>query len=211
MATTVSQQGDMLNVVEWIRAADYQIQSQYANWNYLWATGSITTTPSQSAYQKAIAEPEGADELPVDFNVLYPNSIKINGVCLLPLTYQEFYSSGLFDSAATGPPTMVTVRPDNSIQFYPTPDAAYTVDFQYYRTPGNLLNPTDVSLIPEQFHWAIIYLAMRFYAEYDAAQELMLRSTEGYNEWIKKLEASQLPGKSWHLMSDMSPCTVVVE
>ena len=51
------------------------------------------------------------------------------------------------------------------------PDAVYTIDFDYYRTPQQLTQNTDELLIEEQFHDAVLYKAILYVAAEQDAPE----------------------------------------
>ena len=42
------------------------------------------------------------------------------------------------------------------------PDKAYELVYEYYRLPVDLINPTDVPSVPEQFRYVIVNGAMHF-------------------------------------------------
>ena len=57
-------------------------------------------------------------------------------------------------------PRQVFRTPDQNFGVYPSPDKAYTVVYEYYRLPVDLVNATDTPSIPEQFRHVIVDGAM---------------------------------------------------
>lgn len=45
----------------------------------------------------------------------------------------------------------------SGIVLNPTPDAAYTISFRYRLRPARLSSGSDVSVLPEEFDWAIVW------------------------------------------------------
>lgn len=67
------------------------------------------------------------------------------------------------DSSLQALPRYVFRSPSQEYGVYPPPDKAYEIVYEYYRLPVDLINPTDVPTIPEQFRYIIIDGAM-FYS-----------------------------------------------
>ena len=67
------------------------------------------------------------------------------------------------DSGLQSLPRYVFRSPSQEYGVYPPPDKAYEIVYEYYRLPVDLINPTDVPTIPEQFRYVIVDGAM-FYS-----------------------------------------------
>ena len=59
-------------------------------------------------------------------------------------------------------PDYVFRTPSSEFGFVSVPDKAYTVVYEYYRLPVDLINATDVPSVPEQFRYIIIDGAMHY-------------------------------------------------
>jgi len=59
-------------------------------------------------------------------------------------------------------PRNVFRTPNLEFGFIPAPDKAYEVVYEYYRLPIDLINPTDVPTIPEQFRHILVDGAMHY-------------------------------------------------
>lgn len=59
-------------------------------------------------------------------------------------------------------PSFVFKTPDQEFGLVNPPDKAYTIVYEYYRLPVDLINDTDVPSIPEQFRYVIVNGAMHF-------------------------------------------------
>jgi hypothetical protein len=70
-------------------------------------------------------------------------------------------------------PLVVAPGADESQLFCgPITDSGYTLLGDYYRVPTEMVNATDEPVIPDQFHWAIVYRAMMMYGVSEAAPEI---------------------------------------
>lgn len=70
-------------------------------------------------------------------------------------------------------PLVVTRRPNGDLRFYPTPDAVYSLEFEYMKTAQVLAVNTDVPEMPSEFHQLIVYEALKRYGTAEDAPELV--------------------------------------
>lgn len=87
---------------------------------------------------------------------------KEGAVRLRQLRYDEWMSlyrssdeAALRDGTG-GKPSRVFRTQSMQFGVTPPPDAAYTVSYEYWRVPGDMIYAEDVTTIPEQFRWVII-------------------------------------------------------
>lgn len=84
---------------------------------------------------------------------------------LHPIDYEWYLQNELDDeyninSAIRGLPVSVARAPAGEFIVHPAPDRAYDLVYEYYVTPVDLVNATDVPTIPHQFRHVIIDGAM---------------------------------------------------
>lgn len=180
--SVTNQKGESKRFVDWINRANKDLQNLWANWKFLWVNSTFSTVTDQRAYTPF-----------TDIGEWNATQFYI-GDDPLAVTYHE--TSGRFDQTETGKPHTVVIMPDNSLQLYPLPDAAYSINCEYYRAPQELKENTDISLIPEKFHDVIVLRAVVKYAHYESAPELLELARVEYPERLTQLEASQLPGQN---------------
>ena len=176
------------DIVRQIKHADVDIQSRWFNWNYLWAEASITTSSGTST----ITSPTDLSQWNIDCVVFDPTSVDYQPLEYMPWNdYKDQYKYGSIDS---GTPEVFSVKPDNVIDLYPTPDTATVVKAEYWKTPTELSSDSDVSVIPVRFHRMIICRAKIYL--------------------LDKLESDQLPGqrnRRFSQVQDLSNYRVVAE
>lgn len=112
------------------------------------------------------------------FRVIPSSDIDITSKKLKVMQYEEwldkhvdteYNSSDLSGSV----PTHIVRTPSREIIIYPMPDKDYTVVYEYYLTAFQLINPTDVPDLPEQYRHVIVdgamYYTHQFRGDYQAA------------------------------------------
>jgi len=181
LTTVVAQTGESQRLVQWIKQANDEIQGKYFDWLFLRVADTFDTLAGNDTVSK-----------PDDLNIWDVQRFYIGTQKLEVMDYADYEPM----DADSGQPHTVIVMPDNSLLLYPNPDAAYTVSYDYYRTPNVLSIDTDEPLIPSQFHRVIVYRAMAMYANYESAQELSKQALEVYAEAMRQLQNHQLPEKS---------------
>lgn len=199
-SSVAGQTGELEKVVNWVSNAYEDIQSMYATWNFLRTSFSFSTIAGTQNYTleavslsdlaiwKAIAE----DDLTI-------YSSTSDEQYLSPVSWDEFRAIYMFGTnrTLTGRPTVVTVKPDNSMSFWPIPDAIYTVTGEYFKKAQTLSANTDVPVIPSQFHMAIVWRGLMFYGADYAAIEKYDHGQNEFRSMMRKLEFNQLPRLSY--------------
>lgn len=193
--TTLNQSGEMARLVEWIQIAHNSIQTQYVDWFFLWATGSqavTTRTPTS----------------PADLNVWDIERFYIDGSPLSVIEYKDYEPPV---TIATRKPSVVIIKPDNSLLLDSIPDTSYTLSYDYYINPKVLVIDSDTPLIPEKFHYAIIGDALMRYAKYESASELLAQGQAYFDEFMHKLRNHQAGYKQMNYLRANADIEVVCE
>lgn len=190
--TTVSQVGEMRRVVDWVNTAWLDIQLRPETWQWMrkgftfgCVVGQHTYTPVQAGIS--------------DFATWNTRHVRVysgtteNEYSLTYMAYEDFREVYMRGVIASGKPTFFTVTPDKKLRFYPTPNDTYTIYGDYYRTPTELSADSDEPDMPERFHMLVVYGAMRHYADFEAATEVMQAANLNYNRFMRNLEQDQLP------------------
>jgi len=113
-------------IVRYVKQADLDIQSRWFNWDFLWNETTITPVIGTSTLTS-----------PADLS-----NWKLDSVVFSKATdsYQELeymdwddynieYKNGVVSS---GTPEVFSIKPDNVIDVYPTPDAVTTISAAYW-------------------------------------------------------------------------------
>lgn len=191
------QSGEAARVVDWVATAYLYIQNLHADWKFLRndvqfntvaATQRYTCTaagvanlgewlfaPGWRCYATAIGV---RDEQPVRF-----------------LDYDSFKQRYLYGAnrEVAGRPQVVTEKPDQSLLFWPTPDAVYTVIGEQYRSPHLLVANADKPLFAAAFHDVILHRALMMYGAREGDQTEFAAAQNEANRIIGQMESKYLP------------------
>ena len=154
-------------VIRYIKNADIDIQSRWFDWMFLWKEATINSVSGTST----LTSPTDLGNWNVD-TVVWDKGTDNN----LPLGYMpwgeyfEMYKLGTVDS---DDPEVFSIKPDNVMDLYPTPNSITPVYSQYWKVPTELAVDSDVSSIPPRFQRIIIARAKIYYAENEDAPEVL--------------------------------------
>jgi hypothetical protein len=196
------------DIVRQIKQATLDIESRWFNWDFLWAEHSGTTVASTST----ITSPSDLAQWNIDSVVYDPSSSGWQ-----PLEYvgwNQYREDYKYGTVATGIPEYFSVKPDNVIDLYPTPNSATSITAEYWKTPTELSSSTDVPVIPTRFQRIIIARAKLFFASQNDAPEIMSSALSEFEDLLDKLESDQLPGqrnRRFSQIQDLFNYTVVPE
>ena len=195
-------------VVRYVRAADLDIQSRWFDWQFLWKEANVNSAAGTST----ITSPTDLANWNIDKIIWDRTTDNFQELEYMPWgEYFDMYKLGTIDSST---PEVFSVKPDNVIDLYPTPDSVTSVYGQYWKVPTELTADAQVSEIPPRFHRVITSRAKMYYAENEDAPEIMTGALAEFEDLIDKLESDQLSGQKNRRMiktQDLQNFTVVPE
>ena len=179
-------------VVRYIANADQDVQSRWFDWDFLWSEASITAISGTSTLTSSNSGfPSALGNWKLDSLVWDKTSDSYQILEYMEWnSYREMYKYGTVDSDV---PEVYSIKPNNDLDLYPTPDSATVISAEYWATPTVLAADADISAIPPRFHKIIIARAKLYYAENEDAPEIMVGSLSEFEDLLDKLEADQLP------------------
>ena len=202
MTSVSGQTGRLADVVSWVNQAWRSIQNLHPNWNFMRAPFTVAMTAADGLYLASDCTDVRAGAPISRFGAWINNSLRIyrtsdgaSQTTPLPyLEYDEFDLQYQMATVANGRPVCFSVRPyDNALLIGPTPDDAFTVRGEFYRSAGTLTADGDVPEMPAQFHWAIVWRAIELYAINEESAPLIVTARSELSEIMGRLEANQLP------------------
>ena len=171
-----------LAVVRYVKQADLDIQRRWFNWNFLW--GEATLTPSVGT--STLTSPSDLGNWKLDSIVWSKSTDDYQELDYMDWDeYKLEYKLGVVDS---GTPEVFSVKPDNVLDVYPTPDTTTTISVEYWKTPTELAADSDISAIPQRFHNIIIARAKIYYGENEDAPEILSGALAEFEDLLDKLE-----------------------
>lgn len=194
--TTANATGETRRFVNWVIRADIHIQNLWQDWKYLRNETSIATVAAQSTLTNPLVPTVAAAGLSLwdydTFYIIYPNSGGVQTP--IPTVEYEKVRNQPLDPAGTGAPNRVIIMPDNTWRLDPpVPDAAYTIGADYFMTPVRMVNDGDTSLIPAQFHEVVLGKSLMYYGNFENAADAKTAGQELFDDYLARLENSQLP------------------
>lgn len=191
-ASVLNQTGEMKRIVDWIAAAYEDIQNLYATWKFLREDFSFSTIASTQDYTPAaVSITEFASWIKRDIRIY---SSVTDETFLEYQPWEVFREAYFFGShrSQTGRPTVVTVRPNNTLTLWSIPDAVYTVNGEYYKSAQVMSANADTPVIPSRFQLIIVWKALTYYGAYAGAEEKYAHGSNEYKRLISLLEFDQL-------------------
>ena len=184
---------------EWVR-----IQSEHPDWQFLRFSGEFNTVANQANYtpQQAKATNDGTASGTAILGNWKRDSFRVstagqnyNDEMLLGFMpwwqYRNLYQYGNMRDARSRP-VVFSIDPQKNLYFGIIPNAAYTVGYEYYRTPVTLSADTDTPAMPDRFHELIAYRALRAYGIFMAAPEVIGRADDAISRINPQLATDQL-------------------
>jgi hypothetical protein len=194
-AAVTGQTGEMLTCINDLDAANQDIQNKKKNWKFLRFNFTFPTVAATAAYSPTDAGiAQLRDWITRDIRC-YLTSTGIadeQEICYKP--WDLFRRAYLIGSGTTTPgrPTHFTIKPDKSIQFYPVPDAIYTIAGEYYKK-AQTMSVTDGPLFPSEFHLLAVWEALKKHARREGAAELYSIAKEAADPLWDAMFTDQLP------------------
>lgn len=201
--TTINQVGDYKRLVDWIDTAYEDIQTAHATWQFLrkefsFATvsGTATYTPAAaglSDFAEWVSDDDGDSE---NFRI-YLTAADEQFIDYIPWDlFREVYLFGT-QRTQTGRPTVYTIKPDDTLMFFPIPNDVFTCLGEYFRIPFTMTLNDDEPVFPDRFHIAVMWQALKYYGAYSQESDKYMTGQIEYRKRLRALEKSQLPQIAW--------------
>ncbi len=178
------QNGELLNVVNWIAEANHQIDSMHRTWRYLWAE-----------YSQALSIGDDEPTMPAspaarswEKKSFWLDRYGTNQRHLQFVPWEAFRSR----DSVPNKPQSITIKPDGQLKLDAPMTEALTLTAEYYKRPTRLAANADVPAMPEDYHRAIILYAVLIYAAREDAPELPTNYEPELEMILKNLESEQL-------------------
>ena len=135
---------------------------------YEWPFNHVEAEETMTAGTVRYAYPADAKTIDMDsFRIKRDDTLGNDTKRLNIITYEEYldkYVDGEYNTSDNrrALPDYVFRTPSSQFGFVSVPDKAYTVVYEYYRLPVDLINSTDVPSVPEQFRYILLDGAMHY-------------------------------------------------
>lgn len=195
-SAVTGQTGELKRIVDWIAAADEEVQQSQDEWKFMVGDFAIDTVADDGSY------------LPADcitpitaFRNWKTETLKVyllsagtgNETALTYIDYQLWYERFNTGAQTSSRPRWFTVGNDMSIKLAPKPDDVYRVAGEYQKSVVTLAADEDVPVYPSEYHMLPVYGGMMKYGRYTGASEVYADGERLYKQLMKRMERTQLP------------------
>ena len=195
ISSTQNQTGEASRVVGWVQKAYREILNDQPDaWNFTRESATKQLTAGVGTYSFADLAIVGGVQWDTSTMRYAASSDLSDEAHLTELDFATFRNTWQFGPSRTqqGTPADVSVNNETSLVIGPIPAAAGWIVFDYKAMP-TLISDTDTPVIPERFHNAIVWRALRHYGLYEAAPEVVARADIAYKETMLQLTIDQTP------------------
>lgn len=202
--TTVNQEGELADVVRWVRDSWTEIQNRNGgHWRFLRHGFTLTTAAGDDtyAYSDAIDTTTG---LAIDrfsewrfADRTFPPTIYLQASgtgtqnWLIFAQWEPFSQIYRISTQVDSYPAHITINPQDDIVFGPQPNDIYVTTGEYWRSAQQLTADSDIPEMPVQFHKLIVWYAIENYGYYESAQEVISRAQKKSRSYMRQLERNQ--------------------
>lgn len=190
------QTGELKRIVDWIAAADEDVQQAQDQWKFMVGDFAIDTVADDGSYL-----PADCNTPITAFRNWKTETLKIyllasgtgNETALTYIGYQDWYERFNTGAQTSSRPRWFTIGNDMSIKLAPKPDAVYRVSGEYQKSVTTMTANADVPTYPSEYHMLPVYGGMMKYGRYTGASEVFQDGERLYNQLMKRMERTQLP------------------
>lgn len=194
LITVQSLNGELDRLRKWTVDAWNMIQMKHQDWKFLRAYFTFTTTAGKQSYTPAEAGVPLLDLWQQDSVWMYQASRGVvDQMPLGAMGWEHFRRMYIMGGQPQARPMAFSISPEKTFWLGMVPDSQYTITGEYWRDPQTLELDTDTPLMPAKFHKLIVLEAMKKYAGYEAAAEVMQRANSESGALWNALVIDQLP------------------
>jgi len=195
--TTVSQTGQLKRVVDWVMQAWIDIQIMRPDWLFMNSEFTFNTVAATRDYLAADYSITDLKLWDTNSFLIYETSVGESDQSVITyLPYKKWRNQyrPRMNDRNDDRPQLFTITPDNKVRFEPRPDKIYTIEGDYKLSTQTLeADDDEVTGLPEDFHMAIVWKALMYYAHYEDAGEVMDEAEVNFGNMQHRLEIEQLP------------------
>lgn len=209
LTTAVGLTGSLARIASWIDASWNELQTEHDDWDWMrssnilgtgasfvLAAGQYTATLGTGAGTVGILE-DDFGKWDLDTFRCYTTATGTNDETHLSKIgfdqWRDAYMYGAMRQVQTRP-VAVAQGPNQSICVGPPSNGLYTITGDFWVAPSVMANDASVPTgLPLRYHMLIVYRAMKKYAYYESAPEVLSRANMEYTPLYNRLEAVRLP------------------
>ena len=190
LATVDNQSGMNAKIIKWVRDAWSELQTQ-KRWLFMRANANVALIVAQNDY--SISGDLGLTNvtsrcLPKFFATDADGAYQI-----AMLGYGEYQQIYMGKDIQAARPSVCAVAPGYRLVFNNAPTIATTIKNDYWMTPQKLTLDADEPNMNEAWHMAIVFKALRSYAEHEESPEMQRRARRQFMNIFTEMCKVELP------------------
>lgn len=189
-AAVTGRQGIEKRIVDWVNSAWMEIQRKHRDWLFMRKQFEFSTVAGVAEYSATSVN------LPVaawDLSTITCRRTDGDEALLEPVYYPDYQRYLAIGTQRNARPSRVAVSSAKALLLWQIPDDVYAIRGSYFAQPSLMENNEDVPAMPEQYHEAIVFLAMQYYGRGEAASEVLVDGMSRYKSIMSMMEVEQLP------------------
>lgn len=171
-----------------VNSAIRHIQQEEFEWPWNHVEATEVLLPGTARYSM----PYDAKTISMNtFRIKRDAALNVSTLKLKVLDYEEYldkYADSEYNST-TNIPTHIVRTPSRELIFYPKPDKAYEVVYEYFTTGFDLEKALDVPNLPEQYRYVIVDGAMYYVYQFRGDMQAAQLSLKKFEQGIKQLRS----------------------
>lgn len=187
-STVTDQAGEAKRVVDWVNDSWLDIQKMRSDWRFLLAPFEVTLDIGDSS--KTIA---------ADFGSIKKGSViltRATGAKSYPeeLTPEDMRMIQRENDDIPSLPLYFSVDSDGLMTTFPSCAESIVISGDYHKKPERMTANTDIPILPEQYHMAIVWLGLMSAGAYDESGNSYQRGNAKFTEYLSDINRTELPG-----------------
>jgi hypothetical protein len=195
-SAVTGQTGELKRIVDWISAADEDVQQEHDEWKFMVGSFTLNTVADDNSYAAADCVTPITnlrDWRMRSFKIYLLSAGTSNETALQWISYQDWYERYNTGPQTSQRPVHFAVGNDMSIKLGPTPNAVYRISGEYQKSVTTLAANGDTPAYPSEYHMLPVYGGMMKYGRYTGASEVYQDGERQYNKLMRRMERTQLP------------------
>lgn len=191
-ASVVGQTGQMGQVVDWIAAAYNDVQVEHELWRFLRTDFDFETIATVNTYTPVAVDIDDLATWVKESFQIYAAVTDEQYLWFEPWeTFRPVYRFGSNRTQSVRP-TVISIKPNNSLILWAIPDDEYTVTGEYYKSSAVMTLDADTPNFPDRFHMMLVWKGLMYYGAFAAAEEKYAQGKTEFDRLMRDLEIDQL-------------------
>lgn len=173
--------GMELKIVNYVKNAWIDIQSHPKNWRWMWEDYEVDlqpgpgTQPLQTILNTRTYQLVDCDNVRVGTFYSYRTALGVTDRQRMTwVPWRRFRDRHRAVDESANRPIQVSREPTGSLVLYPKPDAVYSIEFECFHRPHDLVTNSDTPEMPVEYHQLIVYEALKRFGKGESAEEVIL-------------------------------------